>query len=446
MGDQMVTERPIVVLRAGVDAIGTVDPADLSDVQLAGEVLRLRREMTVSMPSSPVSSPLRMPVVWGLAMVTNQPRRGCGGRPGCAPADVRAAIDAGALAEVLPETTLAWRNGQITTGAMRAIDGARVDGFDTELAAVEPELLDAALRKDMWSLQRMTALFRACAKRDGDLPADRSGLRAAIVGDRLVLDGEIGGLAGETIQRVLNAFTDPPSADDDRNLGQRRADALYRICRIALDAGVDANMGSLNAAVVVDWTTLLAHLAHLAHKHSAETGQSAAGEPAASAASAGWSMGRMDGGFIGPIDPTDIETLLCDCAISRVVTGPNSETINVGRSQRAFSTGTRRAIIIRDQHCRWPGCEKPPGWCEAHHVQYWENGGASDLANGVLLCSRHHRFLHQHPDWQIDWDQTNFRVYRPDGTELAPLDQQLTRPARRPVGVEQMSEPPSSMK
>ena len=51
---------------------------------------------------------------------------------------------------------------------------------------------------------------------------------------------------------------------------------------------------------------------------------------------------------------------------------------------------------------------------------FWERGGESNLANGVLLCSRHHRFLHQHPDWQIDWDQTNFRVYRPDGTELAP--------------------------
>ncbi len=137
-------------------------------------------------------------------------------------------------------------------------------------------------------------------------------------------------------------------------------------------------------------------------------------------------MGRMDGGFIGPIDPTDIETLLCDCSISRVVTGPNSEAINVGRSQRAFSTGTRRAIIIRDQHCQWPGCEKPPGWCEAHHVQYWEHGGESNLANGVLLCSRHHRFVHQHPDWQIEWDQTTFRVYRPDGTELAPWTENWT--------------------
>ena len=45
MDQTMVMERPIVVLRAGVDAIGTVDPGDLSDAQLAGEVLRLRREM-----------------------------------------------------------------------------------------------------------------------------------------------------------------------------------------------------------------------------------------------------------------------------------------------------------------------------------------------------------------------------------------------------------------
>ena len=152
MGDQMVMERPIVVLRAGVDAIGTLDPADLSDVQLAGEVLRLRREMD------------RLDAVFA-GLVAAAHARGVGAgdgyqstaawlrwQAGMRTADVRAAIDAGALAEVLPETTLAWRAGRITTGAMRCIAAARVDGFDTELAAVEPEFLGAALRKDMWSV------------------------------------------------------------------------------------------------------------------------------------------------------------------------------------------------------------------------------------------------------------------------------------------------------
>ncbi len=75
---------------------------------------------------------------------------------------------------------------------------------------------------------------------------------------------------------------------------------------------------------------------------------------------------------------------------------------------------------------RWPGCEIPPGWCEAHHVKYWQHGGETSYENGVLLCSRHHHFLHRHPDWQIVWDQTTFRVFRDDGTEVCPtLEHQI---------------------
>ena len=69
---------------------------------------------------------------------------------------------------------------------------------------------------------------------------------------------------------------------------------------------------------------------------------------------------------------------------------------------------------------RWPGCEIPPGWCETHHVKHWQHGGETSYANGVLLCSRHHHFLHAHPTWQVVWDQTTFRVFRPDGTEVCP--------------------------
>ena len=135
MGDQMVMECPIAILHAGVDAMGSVDPGDLSDSQLAGEVLRLRAEMD------------RLDAVFaGLVAVAHSRGVGSGDgyqstagwlrwQAGMRTADVRAAINAGPLCDVLPETTAAWRAGQITTGAMRAIAAARVEGFDTELAA-----------------------------------------------------------------------------------------------------------------------------------------------------------------------------------------------------------------------------------------------------------------------------------------------------------------------
>ncbi|MEI6624009.1 MAG: HNH endonuclease signature motif containing protein [Actinomycetes bacterium] len=48
----------------------------------------------------------------------------------------------------------------------------------------------------------------------------------------------------------------------------------------------------------------------------------------------------------------------------------------------------------RDQGCCYPGCERPPGWCEAHHVTEWARGGKTSLSNLILLCARHHRTIH----------------------------------------------------
>lgn len=397
---------PLGALR---DVVGTaleIDPAGLSDGELATHALRLRREMD------------RLDAAFAEVTLAVH-RRGAGAedgydstaawlraRAGMRTGEVHGAIRAGEVGELLPDTRAAWRDGSITSGAVRLIADARVAGFDDQLRAAEHEFLGAARRKDMWSLSRLTAHFRVCAKRDGDEPADRSGLRAAVVGDRAVVDGEFVGLDGEYVMRALSAFTDPPTEGDDRTLAQRRADGLVRMCRVAMEAGVDATMATLGVAVVIDWQTFLDSLER---RHTPPTERGAFDL-----------VGKLDGGFVGALDPSVVEALLCDSSISRVLTGPKSERFDVGRSSRAFSTAARRAIVTRDGHCRWPGCEKPPGWCEAHHVEHWEHGGSSDTANGVLLCSRHHHALHRQPDWNVQWDQTTFRVFRPDGSEICP--------------------------
>ena len=318
--------------------------------------------------------------------------------------EMHAAIAAGELGEVLPATRAAWRDGKISSGAVRIMRSARVPGFDDELAAVEPELLAAAVGKDLWSLGRMAQHFKRCARRDGDLPPDRDGLRASIVGDRLAMDADIGGLNAESIYTAIDVFTDRPSEGDDRTLAQRRADGLARLCRVAMGADNETIMASPSAVVVIDWATFLAHLNREAFVR----------------------FGQMDGAFIGGLDPSDVETLLCDCTISRMILGPDSQPVNLGTETRTYPRWLRRKIAQRDGHCRWPGCEIPPGWCETHHVKHCQHGGETSYANGVLLCSRHHHFLHAHPTWQVVWDQTTFSVFRDDGTEVCPtLEHQI---------------------
>jgi hypothetical protein len=60
----------------------------------------------------------------------------------------------------------------------------------------------------------------------------------------------------------------------------------------------------------------------------------------------------------------------------------------------------RRALIVRDKGCAFPGCDRPPGWCEAHHIQSWLDGGSTALSNLVLLCNHHHERVHAQ-NWHI---------------------------------------------
>ena len=91
---------------------------------------------------------------------------------------------------------------------------------------------------------------------------------------------------------------------------------------------------------------------------------------------------------------TAIRRLACQAQIVPVVLGGKGEILDLGRSRRLYSSGQRKALRLRDQHCRAEGCTIPAAWCEAHHLKPWSVGGRTDLDDGVLACSWHHHRLH----------------------------------------------------
>ena len=98
--------------------------------------------------------------------------------------------------------------------------------------------------------------------------------------------------------------------------------------------------------------------------------------------------------------------------------GAKGAILDVGRSTRNWPEEIAMAVYGRDKHCTFPGCDIAANRCDIHHRVHWEHGGTTCLSNAILLCRRHHVFVHQH-HWHIDLDQHNQFVFRlPDGNEF----------------------------
>jgi hypothetical protein len=107
-------------------------------------------------------------------------------------------------------------------------------------------------------------------------------------------------------------------------------------------------------------------------------------------------QGRLPDGSI--LAATSVRRLFCDAGLHRVFVTGRSSILDYGTTTRTVPANLYNALIIRDQHCRFPGCDRPPEWCEAHHVRWVIDGGPTSLDNLTLQCTRHHHLLHA-PGW-----------------------------------------------
>ena len=86
--------------------------------------------------------------------------------------------------------------------------------------------------------------------------------------------------------------------------------------------------------------------------------------------------------------------LSCTATLTRVLLDANGAPLDVGRAHRLATPAQRKAIAVRDGGCIVPNCACPPDGADVHHVIAWSAGGATDLANLVMLCPRHHQMVH----------------------------------------------------
>jgi hypothetical protein len=326
---------------------------------------------------------------------------------GCAPAtagrDVRLARDLVAL----PATTSALADGRLSVEHARLIASLRRDLTPGAVAAAEPHLVAAAAGHDPNALRGWVAHVRHAYAPDRVVLDEQSAYAARELTAATTFRGTGVGAwtlppgLHETVMTALHAFS-APIAGDDRTAAQRRADALVTMAELALRSGEAPEAGGVKPHVSV-----LVPLATLEQR---------AGAPAATFGFGATSSGEW------------ARRMSCDANVSRIITGPRSEILDAGRATRCFTAAQIRAIVARDRHCRWPGCDRPPAWSEAHHIRHWADGGPTSVDNAVLLCGRHHDRVHHH---------RHAVVIRPDGTRTIDLrpgsaTADRTRPSTRP--------------
>ncbi|HSN44658.1 MAG TPA: DUF222 domain-containing protein, partial [Propionibacteriaceae bacterium] len=126
-----------------------------------------------------------------------------------------------------------------------------------------------------------------------------------------------------------------------------------------------------------------------------------------------------------PIAPSEIRQLLCDADILPVVLGGRSEILDVGHTQRHAQGPIRYALEQRDRGCVFPGCDKPPTACHAHHITPWWAGGSTSLGNMALLCPHHHRIVE--PTHNPDHDRWTIHINTDHLPEISPPKRVDTR-------------------
>ena len=119
------------------------------------------------------------------------------------------------------------------------------------------------------------------------------------------------------------------------------------------------------------------------------------------------------------VSPKTVPRLACDADVIPVVLGKDSEVLDVGRTQRLVTSGIRKALVVRDRGCVFPGCDRPPSRCDAHHRVPWHAGGKTSLDNLALLCRHHHQIIEPNPRagpgerWTISLNTNGIPEIRP---------------------------------
>ena len=337
--------------------------------------------------------------------------------------DVNALMRAARTARLMPAVGGLWREGWFSTTHV-ALSAGAVDGMSEQVRVHADEFLAKEGRTDTipdfaqtcQDLRETLVPDLVADELERLREASHVSLRPVAGGMRL--SGVINGDLAERVKAGIDRFS-RRTVDDDRDAALRRAEGLATALSFAARADVSArdlegtpyepsDVPSVRIQTIVDVRALQRAMDREADDLGGRYGDVTEHR-----------MRRPDWfprckddlvkGAVGertrcPIDWRTLVMEFCHGDVQRLVLGPKSEVLDLGRRVRLFSAAQRQAMMRGRGRCQWRGCDSP--WVEADHIHRFVDGGRTDVNDGRMLCEFHHRLRHQ--GWTL--------VRRSDGT------------------------------
>ncbi|MEE8603336.1 HNH endonuclease signature motif containing protein [Euzebya tangerina] len=308
--------------------------------------------------------------------------------------------------QAMPLTWAAFDDGRISWSQLRRIVGPARRLCIADRATLDHQLSGAIDQNDRAEPDRICELAEDMACRLDDrrtaereqATADRSYIHFQ---PRLTGGTDFHGHGDDdqiaTLTAALDAAADRPVADDEQPVdvdgkpipaawlrhtarGAQRMEGLRRISAAYL-AGADGGPARPSVTVVTDLTTIT----------------QSENDPGCTRA-ASRLLWNLAGGR-RPLSSAAVRMLTCDADhVPMLTDGP--QLLAIGDAHNPITTSLRRAVIARDQGCRFPGCGAPSAHSDLHHVVHRADGGPTTPGNLVALCRPHHRTVHQH-NWRL---------------------------------------------
>ena len=300
----------------------------------------------------------------------------------------------------------ALSEGRISFAHAKAIVDAANPRILDQLVAIQDQLVKIAEAADRFErfhreLQSIVNLLDQDGAFDPNGETQRNRLAFRFDPDGVRIDGKLVGASAAAVKETLNRIADElfkQRCPDEPGLTrpQLLAEALIELCRRGTAHGTSGRIPQADITLIINADDLSTAVTH--------DGQT------------------IDGG--------SLKRACCDADITTVTVDGDGQPLNVGRTRRLATDAQRRAAMVRDGGCVFPGCDMPVNWCDLHHVIEWQNGGATDLDNLACLCRRHHGLTHSagwgmepterpgHFKWTTPTGRTLHSQHDPPGTRV----------------------------